>query len=199
MTPCLQATGGRIAGRRAFDLFVGVAGLIVLFPVLVACALVVRLTSRGAILHLSDRIGENNAPFKLIKFRTMRVGTPQLATHLLTDPQEQLTRVGGFLRRSSLDEFPQLINVVRGEMSIVGPRPALFNQADQIELRTKAGCHVLKPGITGWAQVNGRDRLSIPEKVEMDTWYCHNRSLALDLEIIWLTIGSVFSGAGVRH
>ena len=199
MTRSMQKMGDGIAGHRTLDVVVGVTGLIVLFPVLVACALVVRLTSRGPVLHLSDRVGENNVPFKLLKFRTMRVDTPQLPTHLLPDPQEQLTPVGGFLRKRSLDELPQLLNVVSGEMSIVGPRPALFNQADQIELRTKAGCHVLKPGITGWAQVNGRDQLSVPEKVDMDTWYLHNRSLRLDSEIIWRTVGRVLSGTGVRH
>ena len=135
----------------------------------------------------------------MIKFRTMRTGTPQVATHLMKNPQAYLTPIGAFLRKASLDELPQLINVLKGDMSIVGPRPALFNQDDQIEGRIRTGCHVLKPGITGWAQINGRDEIPIAKKVELDTWYFHNHSFWLDLKIIWLTFWNVISGKDVSH
>ena len=135
----------------------------------------------------------------MLKFRTMRTDTPQLATHLMTDPKSFLTPIGDFLRKSSLDELPQLINVIKGEMSIVGPRPALFNQDDQIALRTESGAHVLTPGITGWAQINGRDDIAIERKVELDTWYLKNRTFMLDLKIIWLTAWNVLFRKDVSH
>jgi len=185
--------------KRAFDLLAAAGGGLVLAPVFACCALAVAVTSKGPVFYLSERIGANNSRFRLFKFRTMRVNTPQVATHLLADPGAYLTPIGGFLRRSSLDELPQLINVIRGDMSLVGPRPALFNQDDQIELRIRSGCHKLPPGITGWAQINGRDDVSIREKVELDTWYLHNRTFWLDLEILVRTVGKVVLGRGVRH
>ncbi len=145
------------------------------------------------------RIRSGNAHFDMLKFRTMRTETPQVATHLMTDSKAFLTPIGGFLRKTSLDELPQLINGIRGEMSIVGPRPALFNQADQIALRTETGVHVLTPGITGWAQINGRDDIPIARKVELDTWYLHHRSFALDLKIIFFTAWNVVRRTGVTH
>lgn len=173
--------------------------LVIFAPLFLICALAVRLTSKGPVFYVSDRIGANNSHFDMLKFRTMRTDTPQLATHLMTDPKVFLTPIGNFLRKSSLDELPQLINVIRGEMSIVGPRPALFNQEDQISLRTESGAHVLTPGITGWAQINGRDDIPIARKVELDTWYLHNRSFALDLKIIFLTAWNVVRRQGVSH
>jgi O-antigen biosynthesis protein WbqP len=162
-------------------------------------ALLVKLTSPGPILYWSDRVGRNNAIFKMPKFRTMRVDTPALATHLLTDPDHWLTPVGKFLRKSSLDELPQLWSILVGHMSIVGPRPALFNQQDLIALRTAKGVHQLRPGLTGWAQINGRDELPIPQKVEFDAYYLAHRSFLLDLRIILLTIVKVLRADGVKH
>ena len=185
--------------KRTFDIIVATAGLLLLSPVLLLVALAIRLTSPGPALHVSRRIGRDNREFKMLKFRTMRTDTPQLATHAMSDPGAYLTPIGMFLRKTSLDELPQLVNVIKGEMSIVGPRPALFNQSDQIELRTKAGCHVLTPGITGWAQVNGRDAISIAEKVELDTWYFHHRSFCLDIKIIAITFLRVCSKKNVSH
>ncbi len=186
-------------GKRLFDVTVAGFALIPLAPVFLLCMLAVRLTSRGPVFHVSDRIGANNAHFNMLKFRTMRVDTPQVATHLMTDPSAYVTPVGAFLRKTSLDELPQLVNVLKGEMSLVGPRPALFNQDDQIALRTAAGCHALVPGITGWAQVNGRDDISIERKVELDTWYLRHRSFRLDMAILWKTVRNVFGRQNVRH
>ncbi len=185
--------------KRAFDILVSLSILVVFSPVFLMCALAVRFTSKGPVFYVSDRIGANNAHFDMLKFRTMRLDTPQVATHLMTDPKTFLTPIGDFLRKCSLDELPQLINVLKGEMSIVGPRPALFNQDDQISLRTKAGCHVLVPGITGWAQVNGRDDIPIERKVELDSWYFENRSFVLDMKIIFLTVWHVICRKGVSH
>ncbi|TFH49895.1 MAG: sugar transferase [Lysobacterales bacterium] len=185
--------------KRVFDLVGSLVALVIFAPLFLICALAVRLTSKGPVFYVSDRIGANNSHFDMLKFRTMRTDTPQLATHLMTDPKVFLTPIGNFLRKSSLDELPQLINVIRGEMSIVGPRPALFNQEDQISLRTESGAHVLTPGITGWAQINGRDDIPIARKVELDTWYLHNRSFALDLKIIFLTAWNVVRRQGVSH
>ena len=185
--------------KRLFDICVAGMGLIFLSPLFLLCAVAVRLTSKGPVFYVSDRIGVDNAHFNMLKFRTMRTDTPQVATHLMTDPKAFLTPIGDFLRKSSLDELPQLINVIKGEMSIVGPRPALFNQADQIALRTESGAHRLVPGITGWAQVNGRDDIPIARKVELDTWYLHHRSFALDLKIIFLTVWNVVHRKGVTH
>ena len=185
--------------KRTFDILVSLSAIIIFSPLFLLCALAVRLTSKGPVFYVSDRIGANNSHFDMLKFRTMRTDAPQVATHLLTDPKAFLTPIGGFLRKSSLDELPQLINVIRGEMSIVGPRPALFNQDDQIALRTESGAHVLTPGITGWAQINGRDDIPITRKVELDTWYLHNRSFWLDMKIIWLTFWNVISRKNVSH
>ncbi|PJC16159.1 MAG: UDP-phosphate galactose phosphotransferase, partial [Comamonadaceae bacterium CG_4_9_14_0_8_um_filter_60_18] len=177
--------------KRLFDLILAVlAGCVLLVPVLVV-AVLVRLTSKGPALYWSDRVGRNNAIFKMPKFRSMRVGTPAVATHLLADAKSHLTPIGSFLRKSSLDELPQLWSILAGNMSFVGPRPALFNQHDLIELRTQQGVHALVPGLTGWAQVNGRDELPIPDKVKLDADYLHRQSLWFDIQILWLTLVKV--------
>ena len=172
--------------KRTFDIFLGLLAALVLLLPLLLVALAVRLTSKGPALYWSDRVGQNNTIFKMPKFRSMRVGTPALATHLLGNPDAYLTPIGSFLRKSSLDELPQLWSIIVGDMSFVGPRPALFNQHDLIELRTKAGVHDLVPGLTGWAQINGRDELPIPEKVALDVEYLHRRSFIFDIKIIIL-------------
>jgi O-antigen biosynthesis protein WbqP len=161
--------------------------------------LAIKATSRGPVLYWSDRIGQGNRIFRMPKFRTMRVDTPAVATHLLQSPERYLTPIGSLLRRSSLDELPQLWSILAGDMSVVGPRPALFNQHDLIELRTQQGVHVLRPGLTGWAQVNGRDEIPIPEKVRFDAYYLQHRSLWLDLRIIGLTLVKVLRHEGVSH
>ena len=166
---------------------------------LVLIAVVVRCTSSGPALYWSDRVGRNNRIFKMPKFRSMRVETPAVATHLLDNPSAYLTPIGSFLRKSSLDELPQLWGILRGDMSFVGPRPALFNQQDLIELRTSAGVHALLPGLTGWAQVNGRDELEIPLKVKFDAEYLQRRSMGLDVWILWLTFLKVLRRDGVAH
>ena len=185
--------------KRIFDfcLAAGV-GLALLLPLL-AVALAVRLTSLGPILYWSDRVGRGNRIFRMPKFRSMRVDTPAVATHLLVDPATYLTPIGSFLRRSSLDELPQIWSILCGDMSFVGPRPALFNQDDLIALRTELGVHQLVPGLTGWAQVNGRDELPIPEKVRLDAEYLQRRSLVFDLHILWLTFIKVVRRDGVAH
>jgi O-antigen biosynthesis protein WbqP len=185
--------------KRIFDLLLaGLAALLLCVP---ACllALLVRLTSRGPALYWSDRVGRHNRIFRMPKFRSMRLGTPAVATHLLTDAQAFLTPVGSFLRRSSLDELPQLWSILVGDMSFVGPRPALYNQHDLIALRTERGVHQLLPGLTGWAQVNGRDELPIPRKVELDVEYLQRQSLWLDIRILWLTLVKVVRREGVTH
>ena len=154
--------------RRAFDIFLGCLAALILFVPVLLVMIAVRLTSKGSALYWSDRVGRNNIIFKMPKFRSMRMGTPAVATHLLADAQAHLTLIGSFLRKSSLDELPQLWSILARDMSFVGPRPALFNQQDLIALRTKQGVHTLVPGLTGWAQVNGRDELPIPEKVKLD-------------------------------
>jgi O-antigen biosynthesis protein WbqP len=185
--------------KRAFDLLLAsVAAIILLVPVLLVAALV-RLTSRGPALYWSDRVGRHNTIFRMPKFRSMRIGTPAVATHLLEDPDRYLTPIGSFLRKSSLDELPQLWSILRGDMSFVGPRPALFNQHDLIALRTAQGVHELLPGLTGWAQVNGRDELPIPEKVKLDVEYLRRRSLGFDLRILWMTFVKVLGRDGVAH
>jgi len=174
--------------------------LLVLFSLLWLCiALAIKITSAGPVLYWSDRVGRNNHLFRMPKFRTMRVGTPAVATHLLKEPDQFLTPIGKLLRRTSLDELPQLINVLSGEMSLVGPRPALFNQEDLIALRTAGGVDQLTPGVTGWAQVNGRDELPIPEKVKLDEWYMRNRSFWLDFKILGMTVFKVIRKEGVAH
>ena len=185
--------------KRLFDLVLAVlAAMVLLWPVLLV-ALAVRVTSRGPALYWSDRVGRNNLIFKMPKFRSMRLGTPAVATHLLGDPKSHLTPIGSFLRKSSLDELPQLWSILKGDMSFVGPRPALFNQQDLIELRTAQGVHELVPGLTGWAQVNGRDELPIPDKVQLDVAYLQQQSLWFDVRILWLTFVKVLRRDGVSH
>lgn len=185
--------------KRIFDLVAAVAASIVLLLPIVCVALLVRLTSPGPALYWSNRVGRNNVIFKMLKFRTMQVGTPSVATHLLTDPDEWLTPIGGFLRRTSLDELPQLWNILRNDMSFVGPRPALYNQDDLIALRQEEGVDQLIPGLTGWAQINGRDELPIPEKVKLDAEYLRCQSFWFDLKILWLTLLKVIKRDGVAH
>jgi O-antigen biosynthesis protein WbqP len=185
--------------KRLFDLVLGLcAALVMALPILLV-SLLVRLTSPGPALYWSDRVGKGNRVFKMPKFRSMRVGTPAVATHLLQDPKVYLTPIGSFLRKSSLDEMPQLWSILRGDMSFVGPRPALFNQDDLIALRTEKGVDHLLPGLTGWAQINGRDELPIPAKVALDVEYLERRSLALDIRILWLTFVKVIKRDGVSH
>lgn len=185
--------------KRAFDLlFVVCAGLLLLLPIGLI-ALLVRWTSPGPALYWSDRVGRNNRIFKMPKFRSMRLDTPAVATHLLSEPDQYLTPVGPFLRRTSLDELPQLWSIFKGDMSLVGPRPALFNQHDLIQLRTEAGVERLVPGLTGWAQINGRDELPIPDKVRLDAEYLQRQSFGFDLKIIFLTVWRVLRRDGVNH
>ena len=185
--------------KRLFDLLLALfAAVILAVPVLVV-ALMVKLTSPGPALYWSDRVGRHNRIFKMPKFRSMRIGTPAVATHLLKDPKVYLTPIGSFLRKSSLDELPQLWSILAGDMSFVGPRPALFNQDDLIALRTEHGVHELVPGLTGWAQINGRDELPIPEKVKLDAEYLRRRSLGFDIRILWLTFVKVLRSDGVSH
>ena len=185
--------------KRAFDLFLALAAAVVLAVPVLLVSLIVRLTSPGPALYWSDRVGRLNTIFKMPKFRSMRVGTPAVATHLLADPNAYLTPIGSFLRKSSLDELPQLWSILVGDMSFVGPRPALFNQHDLIELRTQLGVHELVPGLTGWAQINGRDELPIPEKVKLDAEYLQRQSLWFDIRILWLTFLKVVRRDGVTH
>jgi O-antigen biosynthesis protein WbqP len=185
--------------KRAVDVAGALAGLVLLSPVFLAIAVAVRLESPGPALHWSRRVGRDNAIFSMPKFRTMRVGAPNVATHLLDDPGRWITPLGRWLRRTSLDELPQLWSVLVGHMSLVGPRPALFNQDDLVALRTAGGVHRLRPGLTGWAQVNGRDELPIPQKVALDLEYLQRRSLALDLRILAATARAALSGRGVSH
>ena len=185
--------------KRLFDLLLAIAAALVLALPIALAALMVRLTSPGPVLYWSDRVGRHNRIFKMPKFRSMRIGTPAVAIHLLQDPKAYLTPIGSFLRKSSLDELPQLWSILVGDMSFVGPRPALFNQDDLIELRTKFGVHELVPGLTGWAQVNGRDELPIPDKVKLDTEYLRRRSLGFDIYILWLTFVKVLRRDGVSH
>jgi len=185
--------------KRLFDLILTlIASSILLLPIIIA-AISVKLTSKGPALYWSDRVGRNNDIFKMPKFRSMKIDTPAVATHLLEDPQSVLTPIGDFLRKSSLDELPQLWCILKGEMSFVGPRPALFNQDDLIALRTEQGVHTLKPGLTGWAQVNGRDELPIPQKVALDVVYMQRQSFGFDLSILWLTFIKVIRRDGVSH
>jgi len=185
--------------KRAFDIAVALAGLVVASPLLVGLALAVRLESPGPALHWSRRMGRGNRIFRMPKFRTMRTDAPDVATHLLDEPGRWITPLGSFLRRTSLDELPQLWSVLAGDMSLVGPRPALFNQDDLVALRTEAGVDVLRPGLTGWAQINGRDELPIPEKARLDREYLERMSLAFDLKIILATAKAALSGRGVSH
>ncbi|WFR95562.1 sugar transferase [Rhizobium tumorigenes] len=185
--------------KRSFDLLAALAAAILFSIPILVVAICVRATSKGPVLYWSDRVGRDNRIFRMPKFRSMRVDTPAVATHLLSDPKRYLTPIGSFLRRSSLDELPQLWCILKGEMSLVGPRPALFNQQDLIELRTASGVHSLVPGLTGWAQINGRDELPIPDKVRLDAEYLKRRSFAFDLWIILLTAMKVLGRDGVAH
>lgn len=185
--------------NRTFDLLLGLVLLILLAIPLALLAVALRSTSRGPALYWSKRVGRGNTLFDMPKFRSMRIDTPVVATHLLEDPARWLTPTGSFLRKTSLDELPQLWSILRGEMSFVGPRPALFNQQDLIEARTKAGVHLLRPGLTGWAQIHGRDELSVAEKVALDSYYLAHRSLRLDMYIIALTAFKVLRRDGVAH
>ena len=185
--------------KRIFDISISLLGILLLCMPMLIIALLVKLTSKGPVLYWSDRVGRYNDIFLMPKFRTMRIDTPAVATHLLSDPDRFMTPVGNFLRKSSFDEFPQLFSILKGDMSIVGPRPALYNQDDLIELRTKKGVHVLIPGLTGWAQVNGRDDLPIPIKVGYDQYYLQHRSFLLDLKIIVKTFIKVAVREGVVH
>lgn len=185
--------------KRLFDLLLAIIVTVTLALPIALIALMVRMSSPGPALYWSDRVGRLNRIFKMPKFRSMRIGTPHLATHLLQDPKMYLTPLGSFLRKSSLDELPQLWSILAGDMSFVGPRPALFNQDDLIALRTEFGVHELMPGLTGWAQINGRDELPISEKVKLDVEYLSRQSFWFDIQILWLTIVKVIRGDGVSH
>lgn len=185
--------------KRALDLIFGLCAAVILLLPIGVIALMVHWTSPGPVLYWSDRVGRNNRIFKMPKFRSMQQNTPAVATHLLSDPAKYLTPVGSFLRKTSLDELPQLWSILKGDMSLVGPRPALFNQHDLIALRTGTGVHLILPGLTGWAQIHGRDELPIPEKVRLDAEYLQKRSLGLDLKIILLTVWRVLRRDGVTH
>ena len=185
--------------KRRFDFIMSLCLLIVLSVPMLIVALLVKLTSRGPALYWSDRVGKNNVIFKMPKFRTMRIDAPVVATHLLSHPDAYVTPIGHFLRRSSLDELPQLLSILKGDMSFVGPRPALFNQDDLVKLRTEKGIHILTPGLTGWAQINGRDELPIPVKVEFDEHYLRHRSFLFDLRILFMTFVKVVRREGVTH
>jgi O-antigen biosynthesis protein WbqP len=185
--------------KRLFDISLALLVTAILLGPIVLTSLAVRATSSGPALYWSDRVGRHNKIFRMPKFRSMRVGTPAVATHLLTNATSHLTPIGGFLRKSSLDELPQLWSILVGDMSFVGPRPALFNQHDLIELRTAQGVHELTPGLTGWAQVNGRDELPIPDKVALDAEYLRRQSMGFDLRILWMTFVKVLRRDGVSH
>jgi O-antigen biosynthesis protein WbqP len=183
--------------KRVFDIFLGCLAALILFAPVLLVAMAVRLTSKGPALYWSDRVGRNNVIFKMPKFRSMRVGTPAVATHLLADAASHLTPIGSFLRKSSLDELPQLWSILRGDISFVGPRPALFNQDDLITMRSKEGVDQILPGLTGWAQVNGRNAIGWEERFRLDAWYVDNRTAWLDLKILWLTLWKVLRREGV--
>ena len=185
--------------KRVFDSFFSLILIIPISVITVIIGIIIKISSKGPVLYWSDRIGKNNTIFKMPKFRSMLIDTPAVATHLLDDPGSCLSPIGGFLRRSSLDELPQLLSVLKGDMSFVGPRPALFNQDDLIALRTEKGVDKLLPGITGWAQVNGRDELSIPDKVALDVEYLNRQSFWFDVKILWMTFLKVIKRDGVSH
>jgi O-antigen biosynthesis protein WbqP len=185
--------------KRIYDYLLVIIVITLLVIPIILTAIAVRITSKGSVLYWSDRIGRNNEIFKMPKFRSMRIDTPAVATHLLDNPDSYLSSIGGFLRRSSLDELPQLFSVLKGDMSFVGPRPALYNQDDLIDLRTEIGVDKLLPGITGWAQVNGRDELSIADKVTLDVEYLNRQSFWFDMKILWMTFLKVIKRDGVSH
>jgi O-antigen biosynthesis protein WbqP len=185
--------------KRLLDLFVATLALVLLALPLCIVAIAIKLSSRGPVLYWSDRVGKDNRIFKMPKFRSMRIDTPAVATHLLSKPDQYLIPIGSFLRKTSLDELPQLWSILVGDMSLVGPRPALFNQEDLITLRTERGVHALVPGLTGWAQINGRDELSIADKVDFDAAYLRSQSFVLDLTILWKTFMQVWKRDGISH
>lgn len=185
--------------KRIFDLVMASLLLLLTLPVFIVLAIVIRTTSKGPALYWSDRVGKENRVFKMPKFRSMRINTPQLATHLLPNPDTFITAIGRFLRKTSLDELPQLSSILAGDLSFVGPRPALFNQKDLVALRTARGIHHLVPGLTGWAQVNGRDEIPIPVKVQFDFEYLQRRSFLFDLQIIFITAVKVLRSEGIQH
>ena len=185
--------------KKSFDLVLALLAMPLLLPLIVFVAVLVRLTSPGPVLYWSERVGRYNKIFRMPKFRSMRIDTPAVATHLLQNPDQWLTPIGSFLRKTSLDELPQLWSILKGDMSFVGPRPALFNQDDLIALRTNAGVHELLPGLTGWAQINGRDELPISEKVKLDIEYLQRCSFTFDLGILWMTVLKVLRRDGVSH
>lgn len=185
--------------KRLFDFWLSLCFMAILWFSMVVIALAVKFSSAGPVLYWSDRVGINNRIFKMPKFRTMIIDTPAVATHLMRNPDAYLTPIGSFLRRFSLDELPQLWSILKGDMSFVGPRPALYNQDDLVALRTARGIHKIMPGITGWAQINGRDELPIPIKVQFDEYYLNNRSFLFDLEILWMTFLKVVRREGVAH
>jgi len=185
--------------KKSFDLVLALIAMPLLLPLIVLVSVLVRLTSPGPALYWSDRVGRHNKIFRMPKFRSMRIDTPAVATHLLQNPDQWLTPIGSFLRKTSLDELPQLWSILKGDMSFVGPRPALFNQHDLIALRTDAGVHELLPGLTGWAQINGRDGLPISDKVKLDIEYLRRHSFVFDLEILWITLLKVLRRDGVSH
>jgi O-antigen biosynthesis protein WbqP len=185
--------------KRLVDFLICILAVLFLIVPLTLVALTIKITSKGTVLYWSARVGRNNQIFKMPKFRSMQADTPAVATHLLANPDIYLTPIGSFLRKSSLDELPQLWSILKGDMSFVGPRPALFNQQDLIELRTQAGVHTLMPGLTGWAQINGRDELPIPQKVALDVEYMHRRSMAFDFYIIFMTAMKVIRRDGIVH
>ena len=185
--------------KRIVDFVVGLSVLVMLVVPIVMVAILVKLTSKGSVLYWSDRVGRKKKIFRMPKFRTMRMDTPEMATHLMKTPATYHSPIGGFLRRSSLDELPQLWSILKGDMSFVGPRPALFNQDDLVELRTEKGVERLTPGLTGWAQVNGRDELTIPEKVALDVEYLERQSFGFDMRILWLTFLKVLAQDSITH
>lgn len=185
--------------KRLIDILLSVLLIIALLPIIALLSLLIKFTSKGPVLHLSKRIGQNNIEFTMPKFRTMLIETPQVATHLLGNSKSYLTPIGHILRKLSLDEIPQLISILKGDMSFIGPRPALYNQYDLIELRTKRNIHLIKPGLTGWAQINGRDEISIEEKVQKDEYYYNNFSLSLDLKIFLITVIKVLKSNNISH
>lgn len=185
--------------KRVFDLISSLIGFIFFLPLFLIISLIIKLSSPGPIFFKQRRIGTDNEEFYILKFRTMRIDTPNVATHLLENPDKYITKIGKVLRKTSLDELPQLINIIRGEMSVVGPRPALYNQLDLKEMRTKKGIHKLVPGLTGWAQINGRDEIPLNEKVELDKYYLDNNNFIFDMKIIFMTIFSVLKSEGIHE
>ena len=190
---------GKAVLKRIFDFLMSLIAIIILSPVILIVALAVKFTSPGPILFKQRRIGKDNVEFEIYKFRTMRIDTPNVPTHLLENPEQWITPVGKFLRKTSLDELPQLFNILKGEMSIVGPRPALYNQIDLKEMRTEAGVHKLVPGLTGWAQINGRDEIPLSLKVKLDKEYLERKNFFFDIKIIFMTVLSVLKSEGVQE